>query len=603
MRIANLPYQYVPNPARGTPVFNGSMYIGQPDLDPEIPLNQISVSIQQENGTIVPVSQPIQIGPGGVPIYNGSPAIILIDESVFSIKVEDNLGAQKFYQGRASSIELSVLYTSTKLVVDTVKGATNSLESLTGMANGTSAQTLGYNEVGDGGGRDYYYDENSAATVDGGSVINASGGIGRWLTSFPDKVPAICFGVRAANTAAENTAIIQTALAYAVGKPVVIPPGAAFNLSDLVFDTNNGANGYYAMEYRANDDDTSPGHPFSNDTNEIVIFQQNFNSSGYNNEVIYTTGYSTAVTVNTRRDLDSSHVGAGQVNQYGRCSFGWSQDDLSRMQLKYTDSAGDTSSPGLDDGWTAQFLEPRQLLTGLGSSDFSALAINSMVRGQTSGARGWVKSFTTSTITVMILSGRFVAGEKLIREPNVETTVGTLSSVGSIAYTSRSNRMGLSSKNGGNFFANLQGNDAPYPMNVGGAIAIQNLRNSIGTYTDSFLIIADDLLSPTKQVLISLESSTGDMTIKLGAAATLVARLSTSLLTLPVSLRSTGGGLTPKAYTSAQLNDKTNAVNTTNKFDGTMVYNTSVDKPVWAAGANDTDVWKDASAVTVNTPV
>jgi hypothetical protein len=52
-------------------VANGQIYIGKIDTDPTIPSNQSQVYVENEDGTHVPVSQPIAINAGGYPVYNG----------------------------------------------------------------------------------------------------------------------------------------------------------------------------------------------------------------------------------------------------------------------------------------------------------------------------------------------------------------------------------------------------------------------------------------------------------------------------------------------------------------------------------------------------
>lgn len=83
---------YFPSPTRGRPIPNAQIYIGQPDLDPEIPANQKQVSVRQEDGTVVPIAQPLRTGTGGVPIYNGSSVTPLVDGN-YSMKVLDSNGA------------------------------------------------------------------------------------------------------------------------------------------------------------------------------------------------------------------------------------------------------------------------------------------------------------------------------------------------------------------------------------------------------------------------------------------------------------------------------------------------------------------------------
>ena len=56
--------------------------------------------------------------------------------------------------------------------------------------------------------------------------------------------------------------------------------------------------------------------------------------------------------------------------------------------------------------------------------------------------------------------------------------------------------------------------------------------------------------------------------------------------------------------TTAALNAIGNAINTAaGKVDGAMVFNTTTNKPVWAVGNADGDVWVDATGATAHTPV
>jgi len=109
MSTVIFPYAYIPDPTKGKPISNGQLFFGLPDLDPEIEANRITIGIQQEDGTIVniaPASQPILTGAGGVPLYNGSPVIIVIDPSIseYSIKVLDKNDAQVYYNENASAL-------------------------------------------------------------------------------------------------------------------------------------------------------------------------------------------------------------------------------------------------------------------------------------------------------------------------------------------------------------------------------------------------------------------------------------------------------------------------------------------------------------------
>ncbi len=77
-------------------VANGKIYIGKIDTDPVNPENQIQVYVENEDGSHVPVSQPIIINAAGYPVYNGQIAKFVTVQG-HSIAVYDAYGAQQFY--------------------------------------------------------------------------------------------------------------------------------------------------------------------------------------------------------------------------------------------------------------------------------------------------------------------------------------------------------------------------------------------------------------------------------------------------------------------------------------------------------------------------
>lgn len=92
------PYEYFADPDRGRPISNGYIYVGLPNLDPETPANQVSVSGKQEGGTVVALSQPIRTNAGGLPVYNGGVVQLSITEDAYSIKVKNFLNATEYFQ-------------------------------------------------------------------------------------------------------------------------------------------------------------------------------------------------------------------------------------------------------------------------------------------------------------------------------------------------------------------------------------------------------------------------------------------------------------------------------------------------------------------------
>ncbi|EMB0621232.1 hypothetical protein U7Q64_004520 [Escherichia coli] len=77
-------------------VANGKIYIGKIDTDPVNPENQIQVYVENEDGSHIPVSQPIIINAAGYPVYNGQIAKFVTVQG-HSMAVYDAYGAQQFY--------------------------------------------------------------------------------------------------------------------------------------------------------------------------------------------------------------------------------------------------------------------------------------------------------------------------------------------------------------------------------------------------------------------------------------------------------------------------------------------------------------------------
>lgn len=96
MSIVTSSLTYFPNPKTSKPLFNGYIYVGEPDLDPKIPANQKQVSLKLKDGSTIQVGQPLRTSPGGTVSYDGNYAIMLVDGD-FSIRGENNRQSQVFY--------------------------------------------------------------------------------------------------------------------------------------------------------------------------------------------------------------------------------------------------------------------------------------------------------------------------------------------------------------------------------------------------------------------------------------------------------------------------------------------------------------------------
>jgi hypothetical protein len=118
-------------------------------------------------------------------------------------------------------------------------------------------------------------------------------------------------------------------------------------------------------------------------------------------------------------------------------------------------------------------------LNGIGTAQWTSVpAENTLITGQTSGAKGFLLSVSAGATTVLWFSGTFVAGEKL--SDNNETTTATVSSV-SASITSMQ-WLGQDFKRG-NFSIGLPPGLVTHLLAVGGKIAATKTR-SAGQHID-----------------------------------------------------------------------------------------------------------------------
>ncbi|QBY44404.1 phage head-binding domain-containing protein [Arsenophonus nasoniae] len=94
--VVSMPSQLFTLRRKFAAVSNGKVYIGKIDMDPTLPENQIQVYLENEDGSHVPVAQPIIINQAGYPVYNGQIAKFVTVEG-HSMAVYDSYGVQQFY--------------------------------------------------------------------------------------------------------------------------------------------------------------------------------------------------------------------------------------------------------------------------------------------------------------------------------------------------------------------------------------------------------------------------------------------------------------------------------------------------------------------------
>lgn len=94
--IVSMPSQLFTMARSFKAVANGKIYIGKIDTDPVNPENRVQVYVENEDGSHVPVSQPIIINAAGYPVYNGQISKFVTVQG-HSMAVYDAYGAQQFY--------------------------------------------------------------------------------------------------------------------------------------------------------------------------------------------------------------------------------------------------------------------------------------------------------------------------------------------------------------------------------------------------------------------------------------------------------------------------------------------------------------------------
>ena len=215
LTIVTAPHTYFADFSTGRPIFNGQIYVGEPDTDPEIPGNQKQITVRQEDLTEIPVGQPMTTSPGGQPEYNGSPVDMLVDGN-YSIKVLDRFGAQVYYIANFFNGTPVTTNDVTLFIFDTA--ADLKASSMTPGANG---QTNGLDILLDGGNAEYYVQS-----------LAQYGGVPPDETTSPDiYIPATnCVAVKLADSVLPLGAIVMYSGSYSV-----IPEG--WTICDGLNDT------------------------------------------------------------------------------------------------------------------------------------------------------------------------------------------------------------------------------------------------------------------------------------------------------------------------------------------------------------------------------
>jgi hypothetical protein len=219
--------EYFGNPTIGRPISNAQIFVGEADKMPQdFP---IQASVQQENGNVVNVSQPIMTGAGGYPLYDGSTVTILVDGN-YSLQVLDKLGSQIYYvpSQTDSSIPSDTFVTGESVSWDAsyTNGGfarnpylLSDLIAIVGV-NGQQANTSGRLAIDDGGEGFFVWDETITPAVFNadphmGIFVYAGGKVtdGCWVRRTVGlSASPFWWGIPLNSTDVDNTVAIQSVL-------------------------------------------------------------------------------------------------------------------------------------------------------------------------------------------------------------------------------------------------------------------------------------------------------------------------------------------------------------------------------------------------------
>jgi hypothetical protein len=164
LRVSN-PYEFFADPEKPKALSGGEVYFGLPTYDPVQPENRKRVYIAQEDGETIAISQPVSLGNGGVPMYNGSPVILLVD-GPYSMRVLDKNGASKYYAPKVNQLSSSEIGAQPRTEVLTLT-AGQSTVTFANVDVSTAVFDIAGNDVDNGPlFRDVHY-----SITDGGSGI------------------------------------------------------------------------------------------------------------------------------------------------------------------------------------------------------------------------------------------------------------------------------------------------------------------------------------------------------------------------------------------------------------------------------------------------
>lgn len=224
----SMPSRLFTMPRKFGAIFGGRIYIGEIDTDPTLPSNQIQVFLENEDGSHVPVAQPLVINAGGYAVYNGQIAKFVTQQG-YSMAVYDALNVQQFYFPNLSPPTAGDRFGS----VADVQAA--NIPSSTKYIN-----VDGYYSAGDGGAANYK--QVASEPTHAGKIQSADG---NWWeiteTSIsPEQLGAKGDGVTEDGIAYKNTFAVGRGVEFTAGRTYLINGVTGIPVKGQIIKGNGG---------------------------------------------------------------------------------------------------------------------------------------------------------------------------------------------------------------------------------------------------------------------------------------------------------------------------------------------------------------------------
>jgi hypothetical protein len=433
------------------------------------------------------------------------------------------------------------------------------------------------------------------------SYISAAGetdglGFGCWVRFEQRVIDVNKYGVIADGT--DRTAQIQAVInAFdGAGKSllVVIADNIKFTLSALTHNATSAL----AVKYRFNDDLAFPNNAVGGSQQHMLYVDSGVSGISDNVMRYDSAPYHPAHILDMRSDINSLWRSAAQQRTSINGSYIISREGYTRLQLTYRDFDLDGSDnpdtdarkSGVDFGlWRAQWT-----ITGITSASWvSPPAEGNLVK--TADGRLFVVRFIDGAGMVLYhRKGNIQAGDALIF--NGVTSSTTVTGTPARVLTSLLNRMCVSGYNGAVGFNMPPERIRNANVGIGGVLGVEKASGSLYGTSDPVLYCVDVLSAPTKGWYEKYNVTTGAFELYTHANVLMCAISPTGSMLL-------GGNIIPKVYSSAQLNDITHPVNTTNKVQGVEVTRISDTRPVYATGSAAAATWVFSDGTLAHTPV